>query len=134
MACAAKAPIRQKMFQETLDRVSKSGDIENIQRWSFWTPSQLSLMGLAENLPRVMLIGGNGTGKTTILETFAMKTAMEHSEENIFFGIQQFYTSARPLLELQIQVKFEQYKNFTVLRFNNIDELQFLNRYLHFSR
>ena len=68
VACAAKAPIRQKMLNESLQRVEKAGDTENIQRWCFWTPSQLSLMQQADKLDRVILIGGNGTGKTALLD------------------------------------------------------------------
>ena len=41
VACAAKAPIRQKMLNESLQRIEKAGDAENIQRWCFWTPNQL---------------------------------------------------------------------------------------------
>ena len=41
VACAAKAPISQKMLNESLQRIEKVGDAENIQRWCFWTPTQL---------------------------------------------------------------------------------------------
>ena len=57
VACAAKAPIRQKMLDETLSRVSKAGISENIERWCWWSPTQLSLLEQAENLNRVILIG-----------------------------------------------------------------------------
>ena len=50
VACAAKAPIRQKMLDETLDLIKKAGDAQNIQRWCLWTPSQLSLMEMADKL------------------------------------------------------------------------------------
>ena len=63
-ACAGKAPIRQKMLDESLARVRKAGDPENILRWCFWTKDQHTLMAMADKLPRVILIGGNGTGKT----------------------------------------------------------------------
>ena len=33
VACAAKAPIRQKMLGEALTRIAKAGDAENIKRW-----------------------------------------------------------------------------------------------------
>ena len=32
VACSAKAPIRQNMLQETLNRIAKAGDSDNIQR------------------------------------------------------------------------------------------------------
>ena len=57
VACAGKAPIRQKMLDETLAIISKAGTSENIKRWSWWTPDQLSLLEQAENLNRVILIG-----------------------------------------------------------------------------
>ena len=80
VACAAKAPIRQKLLDETLDRISKAGDSENIQRWCFWTPSQLSLMELADKIHRMVIIGGNGTGKTLMLDTYATKLANEQKD------------------------------------------------------
>ena len=57
VACAAKAPVRQKMVDQTLSLISKAGSAENIQRWCWWSPDQLSLMEQAENLNRVILIG-----------------------------------------------------------------------------
>ena len=69
VACSAKAPIRQKMLDATLDLIDKAGSAENIQIWSQWTPFQLSLMEMADQLKRVVLTGGNGTGKTLMLET-----------------------------------------------------------------
>ena len=63
LACAGKAPIRQKLLPESLVRVKKAGDADNILRWCVWTKDQLSLMAMADKLQRVILIGGNGTGK-----------------------------------------------------------------------
>ena len=57
MACAAKAPVRQKMLDETLTTIEKAGKAENIQRWCWWSPDQLSLLEQAENLNKVILIG-----------------------------------------------------------------------------
>ena len=57
VACAAKAPVRQKMLDETLAIIAKAGTSENIERWCWWTPYQLSLLEQAENLNRVILIG-----------------------------------------------------------------------------
>ena len=59
VACAAKAPVRQKMLDETLAVISKAGTAENIERWCWWSPDQLSLLEQAENLPRVILIGND---------------------------------------------------------------------------
>ena len=63
LACAGKAPIRQKLLPESLARVKKAGGADNILRWCVWTKDQLSLMAMADKLLRVILIGGNGTGK-----------------------------------------------------------------------
>ena len=52
VACAAEAPFRQKMLDETLNQIKKVGSAENIQRWCWWTPSQLSLMQQADKLDR----------------------------------------------------------------------------------
>ena len=57
VACAAKAPVRQKMLDETLAIIGKAGTTENIERWCWWTPDQLSLLEQAENLNWVILIG-----------------------------------------------------------------------------
>ena len=57
VACAAKAPVRGKMLDETLSAISKAGTAENIEHWCWWTPNQLSLLEQAENLNRVILIG-----------------------------------------------------------------------------
>ena len=57
VVCAAKAPVRQKMLDETLSLIETAGAAENIQRWCWWSPDQLSLMEQAENLHRVILIG-----------------------------------------------------------------------------
>jgi len=123
--CAAKAPIRQKMLDETISRVAKAGDFENIQRWCFWTPSQLSLMEMAEKLPRVILIGGCGTGKTVMLDAFA--TIMAKNQKGcVIFAIQNNDTDARPLLEIDLEVNYEKLKlkNILVTTFEEIEELK----------
>ena len=114
MASAAKAPVREKMLQKTLGLIGKAGTAENIERWCWWTPAQLSLLDLANRLSRVILIGGNGTGKTVILDAFTKKTAKEHPDDVVTFAIHQLHSSARPLLELDLNVKYEKFKNVTV--------------------
>ena len=75
IGCAGKAPIRQNVLDKTDQLVSIAGTFENIRRWYVWTPTQLSIMDQAENLSRVLITGGNGTGKSTILETVARQIA-----------------------------------------------------------
>ena len=105
-----------------------AGDPENIQRWSIWTPTQLSLMKMATELPRVILTGGNGTGKTTMLDLFAMKIA-EDKKEKVIFAIKQksyLYENLlrEPLLHLSLENKYKKQKNITVKSFTDIDELK----------
>ena len=127
VACSAKAPIRQKMLDADLDLINKAGSAENIQRWCAWTPTQLSLMELAHQLSRVVLIGGNGTGKTLMLETFVMKTAKENPNDAVIFAIHQEYSEFRPLLQLQFEVRFEELQNVTVKTFVNLSDLDLDN-------
>ena len=127
IACAGKAPIRQKMLNETLNRVFTAGEIENIERWCLWTPTQLSLLELADKLRRVILIGGNGTGKTVMLDGFAIKMAKERPEEPVIFGIHQHrFKNARPLLHLDLEVKYEKMNinNISVKKFEASSELR----------
>ena len=129
VACAAKAPVRQKMLHDTLARIAKAGEAENIERWCWWTPDQLSLLDLADRLSRVILIGGNGTGKTVMLDAFATKTAKAQPDENVIFAINQKWPSARPLLLLDLQVKYEKLKlsNVNVKNFRRLSELSDVN-------
>ena len=124
VACAAKAPIRQQMLDITLAAITKAGVAENIERWCWWTPTQQSLLELSNRLSRVILIGGNGTGKTVMLDAFTAKTAKENPEENVLFAIQR-WPSARPLLQLDLEVKYEKMKlkNVTVKSFEDLSEL-----------
>jgi hypothetical protein len=130
---AAKAPIRQKMLHETLARIAKAGGAENIERWCWWTPAQLSLLELADRLTRVILIGGNGTGKTVMLDAFAMKSAKEYPEEKLTFAIhlqsEVLANGGRPLLQLDLEVKYERLKltNVNVVTFEKLLQLKDAN-------
>ena len=130
VASAAKAPFKQKMLEETLTRIAKAGDVKNIERWCWWTPTQLSLLELAEKLTRVILIGGNGTGKTAILEAFATRIAKQE-QEDVIFAIhtpkKNLVSSARPLLQLDLEVKFDKLKRVTVKTFDILEDIQVSN-------
>ena len=129
VASAAKAPVRQKMLQETLTRIAKAGEAENIERWCWWTPAQLSLLDQADRLTRVILIGGNGTGKTVMLDAFTAKIAKEHPDKKVTFAIHQSLPYARPLLQLDLELKYEKAKlqNVTVATFKEVSELNLTN-------
>ena len=115
------------MLQKTLELIGKAGKAENIERWCWWTPTQLSLLDLADRLTRVILIGGNGTGKTVILDAFARKTSKEHSSENVIFALHQTLSSNRPLLQLDLEVKFEKLTNVSVVTYTELSELKNAN-------
>merc|ERR1719491_221925 len=55
--------------------------------------------------------------------------AKEHPEENITFAIQQPYSPARPLLQLDLEVKYEKLRlnNVTVVTFQKLSELSDAN-------
>ena len=93
------------MLEATLSLIDKAGSIENIQRWCIWTPYQLSLLEMADQMPRVVLIGGNGTGKTLMLETYGMKIATENTMDDVIYAIHQYDSTYRPLLQLQLEIK-----------------------------
>ena len=117
------------MFDESVTRVKKAGHFDNIIRWCFWTKDQHTLMAMADKLPRVILIGGNGTGKTYMLDGFTMKMAKEHPEENLTFAIHKNYSYPRPLLQLDLEVKYEKLRlnNVTVVTFQKLSELSDAN-------
>ena len=138
VACAAKAPITQKTLDITLERIDAAGESENIRRWCLWTPIQMSLMKMATELKRVILIGGNGTGKTTLLDAFARKI----KNGRVIVAIKQEYVLAHvdssefippfreSLLHLNLENKYEKSKNITIQRFKSIDELTHIKSHI----
>ena len=50
-------------------------------------------------------IGGNGTGKTVMLDAFATNTANKNLDKKVFFAIHKQSVSDRPLLQLDLEAK-----------------------------
>ena len=123
VACAARAPITERLLDETLDLIGKAGLAENIRKWCLWTPTQLCLMEMADEMPRIALTGGSGTGKTTMLETYAIEIATKNPLDIIIFAIQQWSSICRPLLQILLEVRFEMFPNVTVETFEELCDL-----------
>ena len=86
-------------------------------------------MAMADKLSRVILVGGNGTGKTYMLDAFTVKSAKENPDEIITFAIHQTFLYARPLLQLDLEVKYEEANlhNVNVITFKEFSELNDAN-------
>ena len=113
IGCAGRAFIKQRIEDVTSQLVARAGSIENIRRWYLWTPMQLSIMSKVEDLPKLLIIGGNGTGKTTLLESAAMHIADKDDENNVVYIIVTKYPNL--LFRLQMEVKFENWRNVKVI-------------------
>ena len=126
--CAARAPVKEKLLDETVHRVDKAGKSTNIQRWSNWTLDQMSVMSNIDNLPRVFLVGGNGVGKTVTLAHIA-KNLAEKGEDVLFliFNVSEMSDLGKlivPLIEIQLENEFEKYKDrIKVLTFCDISQI-----------
>ena len=72
-----------------------------------------------------LFTGGNGTGKTVMLDTFAINSAKKQPNEKVIFAIHQQDSGARPLIHLDLEAKYEKMKlkNITVTTFNKTSEL-----------
>ena len=66
-ACAAKAPVTQSLIKEIDDRVQIAGSPQNIERWMFWTVPQTTFLANATSQQKILLLGGNGVGKTVLM-------------------------------------------------------------------
>ena len=133
MACAAKAPIVQNLLNESIKRIVTAGNYENIQRWCLLTSTQLSLMESAYKLPRVIIIGGSGTGKTAMLDEFATKIAKKKNEDVHVAIFRKLILNeklgGKPLLHLSLEDKYAKLKlkNISVKTFDTIQELEAIN-------
>ena len=110
-ACAAKAPVSQSLTKEIDDRVKIAGSAENVQRWMFWTVPQATFFANASSRKKVLLLGGNGVGKTVLMIQRAKELSIV-GEEVIFYIGSAFsaYGSIESLLQLQLQTEFEDFQ------------------------
>ena len=97
------------------------------------TSTQLSLMESAHRLPRVIIIGGSGTGKTAMLDEFATKIAKKKNEDVHVAIFRKLILNeklgGKPLLHLSLEDKYAKLKlkNISVKTFNTIQELEAIN-------
>ena len=106
-ACAAKAPITQTLTRKIDDRVQIAGSAENIQRWMFWTVPQASFFANAVSQPKVLLLGGNGVGKTVVMMQRAKELSI--AGEIVVFCIGYKRSSTKTLLQLQLEAEFDDF-------------------------
>ena len=99
-ACAAKAPVSQSLTKEIDDRVQTAGSAENVQRWMFWTVPQATFFANAVSKPKILLLGGNGVGKTVVMMQRAKELSIA-GEKVVFCNGDTFYSSTtKKLLQL----------------------------------
>ena len=110
-ACAAKAPVSQSLTKEIDDRVKIAGSAENVQRWMFWTVPQATFFANASSQKKVLLLGGNGVGKTVLMIQRAKELSIA-GEEVIFFTCSGALSkgNTKSLLQLQLQAEFEDFQ------------------------
>ena len=110
-ACAAKAPVSQSLTKEIDGRVKIAGSAENVQRWMFWTVPQATFFANAASQKKVLLLGGNGVGKTVLMIQRAKELSIL-GEQVIFYIGSAFsaYGSIESLLQLQLQTEFEDFQ------------------------
>ena len=89
---ASLTPTRETFFREARSAIYKCGTYKNIALWSHWTPDQNNILTNANTMNKVILVGGNGTGKTLILQKVAISKAKKIAkDETITFLIHSHY-------------------------------------------
>ena len=106
VASSSKMPIAQNLIDETSKRVQEFGKAENIRTWSCWTPKQLQVLSCPDTLIKVILIGGNGSGKTMMLKEKAKRRSEEGKK--VLFVI--FSAGGmKTLLYYQLKIEFKDF-------------------------
>ena len=105
VASAAKVTIGEKVDEQASAIVQKFGTAENIKAWCL-TPQQLSVFANSDGMPFVILMGGNGTGKSMVLKEVAKQKANQGIK--VIYAIDSPY-SALPLLYFIIKKELEVY-------------------------
>ena len=62
-----------------------------------------------------------------MLDEFVRKTARRIKEEKALFAIQQYFPSSRPLLQLELKLKYEKFENVTIASFHQFEDIQWTN-------
>ena len=110
-ACAAKAPVTQTLTRKIDNIVQTAGSAENVQRWMFWTVPQATFFANASSQKKVLLLGGNGVGKTVLMIQRAKELSIA-GEEVIFFTCGGTLKGlSKSLLQLQLQAEFEDFQS-----------------------
>ena len=62
-----------------------------------------------------------------MLDEFVRETATKFKEEKVLFAIQQYFPSSRPLLQLELKLKYEKFENVTIASFHQFEDIQWNN-------
>ena len=104
VASASKVPIGSNLDKQTKRLVDEFGTVQHIRTWCFWTPQQLQVLSSPESMTRLVIFGGNGSGKTLVLKEMAKRMAMVN--QNVIYIIFTYY-GEKTLLYFQLQKEFE---------------------------
>ena len=108
-ACAARAPVTQSLTKEIDDRVQIAGSPQNIERWMFWTVPQATFFANASSQQKILLLGGNGVGKTVLMVERAKQLSIKGEEVVFCIDPSSLILLQKSLLELQLEVEFEEF-------------------------
>ena len=114
VASAAKVAIGGKLLEETSKTIQRFGTAENIQTWVL-TPLQLALVSNHDEFPKVIIMGGNGSGKSMLLKEVAKKRR-QRNDKRVVYGF--FSNAEKTLFYFQIKEELKEF-GIEVVCFNN---------------